>query len=60
MPTYFTYIRYEGKDVFNITEIPTEFVTEIGNYPKEVKTINFQLGLSPLLTHIIKENNVEI
>ncbi len=60
MPNYLTYIEYNGKKTFNVTASPTEFVTEIGNYPKEVKKLNFQLGIDPHLTHIVYPENYKL
>lgn len=60
MPVYFTYMRYDNKDIFRVTEFPTEYVTEIGNFPKEVKNLNFQLGVSPILTHLVYTDNLKL
>lgn len=60
VPMYFTYIHLNGKDIFKVTDMPTEHVTEVGNFPKEIKNLTFQLGISPSLTHLIYLENYRL
>jgi hypothetical protein len=60
LPLYFTYINYNGKDSFKITETPATFVTTIGNFPKEIIYPELYMAISSSLTHLLNSDGYKL